>query len=322
MEDFLEFYYANTESVVCPLGLLLRFNNSDKNDVLSFIIEKEIYSKIFDIGELIDIKKSMVNPLIVEDNNKIINKILLDVSKTYIEAVKSTMSEVDTKIIEGITSLNNDNNFGIKEDDIIKKLKTNDVIKEYLPQVLENNGLTIDTFVTDNKLNIITTDDITNMVKELSIFKIVMANIYYLMDNKEQLELRFEEKYKDVSEADRITFNKVNDISLTNNICDDFINLYNLVVTLENKLNSSIKEMQNIKKVDLYNIDDLYLNMVIKMDKGEIYDDDLYVFEKGQEVKVCEQNMYNKLIDGLNADINNMKSITDRLSVILNKIDL
>ena len=103
---------------------------------------------------------------------------------------------------------------------------------------------------------------------------------------------------------------------------DTYLGMICVADTMKEDSPQAIKEMQNIKKVDLYNIDDLYLNMVIKMDKGEIYDDDLYVFEKGQEVKVCEQNMYNKLIDGLNADIDNMKSITDRLSVILNKIDL
>lgn len=322
MEDFLEYYYANTETVVCPLGLLLRFNNTDKSDVLSFIIEKEIYSKIFNVEELIDIKKSMVNPLIIEDNNKIIYNILIDVCKKYIEAVKLRMVNVDNNILERLTTLDYDNKYGTKEEDIINKLKSNNVIKEYLPQVLENNGLNIENFINDNKLNIISVDDITNMIKELSIFKIVMANIYYLMDNKKQLELRFEEKYSDISEADRITFNKVNDVNLEGNVCSDFITLYNVVVTLENKLNSSIKEIKNIKKSDLYDINDLYLNVVIKLDKDEISDDDLYIFEKGQEVKVCEQNMYIKLLDGLVADIRNINEITDRISVVLNKIDL
>lgn len=322
MEDFLEYYYANTETVVCPLGLLLRFNNTDKADVLSFIIEKEIYSKIFNIEELIDIKKSMVNPLIIEDNNKIIYNILIDVCKKYIEAVKLRMVDVDNNILERLTTLDYDNKYGTKEEDIVNKLKSNNVIKEYLPQVLENNGLNIENFINDNKLNIISVDDVTNMIKELSIFKIVMANIYYLMDNKKQLELRFEEKYNDISEADRITFNKVNDVNLEGNVCNDFITLYNVVVTLENKLNSSIKEIKNIKKSDLYDINDLYLNVVIKLDKDEISDDDLYIFEKGQEVKVCEQNMYIKLLDGLVADIRNINEITDRISVVLNKIDL
>ena len=322
MEDFLEYYYANTETIVCPLGLLLRFNNTDKADVLSFIIEKEIYSKIFNIEELVDIKKSMVNPLIIEDNNKMVYKILIDVCKKYIEAVKVRMVDVDNNVLERLTTLDYDNTFSTKEEDIINKLKSNNVIKEYLPQVLENNGLNIENFINDNKLNIISVDDITNMIKELSIFKIVMANIYYLMDNKKQLELRFEEKYNDISEADRITFNKVNDINLEGNVCNDFITLYNVVVTLENKLNSSIKEIKNIKKSDLYDINDLYLNVIIKLDNDEISDDDLYIFEKGQEVKVCEQNMYIKLLDGLVADIRNINEITDRISKVLNKIDL
>lgn len=322
MEDFLEYYYANTETIVCPLGLLLRFNNTDKADVLSFIIEKEIYSKIFNIEELVDIKKSMVNPLIIEDNNKMVYKILIDICKKYIEAVKVRMVDVDNNILERLTTLDYDNKYGTKEEDIINKLKSNNVIKEYLPQVLENSGLNIENFINDNKLNIISVDDITNMIKELSIFKIVMANIYYLMDNKKQLELRFEEKYNDISEADRITFNKVNDVNLEGNVCNDFITLCNVLVTLENKLNSSIKEIKNIKKSDLYDINDLYLNVVIKLDKDEISDDDLYIFEKGQEVKVCEQNMYIKLLDGLVADIRNINEITDRISVVLNKIDL
>lgn len=322
MEDFLEYYYANTETIVCPLGLLLRFNNTDKSDVLSFIIEKEIYSKIFNIEELIDIKKSMVNPLIIEDNNKIIYNILIDVCKKYIEAVKLRMIDIDTVILERLATISFDSKYGNKEEDIINKLKSNSVIKEYLPQALENNGLNIENFVNDNKLNIISVDDITNMVKELSIFKIVMANIYYLMDNKSHLELRFEEKNTDIIEADRITFNKVNTINLEGKVYEDFIILYNTIVTLENKLNSSITEIKNIKKTDLYNINDLYLNVVIKLDKDEISDDDLYIFEKGQEVKVCEQNMYIKLLDGLVADIRNINEITDRISVVLNKIDL
>ena len=46
----------------------------------------------------------MVNPLIIEDNNKMVYKILIDICKKYIEAVKVRMVDVDNNILERLTT--------------------------------------------------------------------------------------------------------------------------------------------------------------------------------------------------------------------------
>lgn len=321
MEDFLNFYYNNTEGLKCPISLLLEFDK-DRNNVLDYIIEKEIYGIIFDIEELKDIKKSMINPLIVEDNNRIVNNILLEASKKYIDAIKIKMNDIDEELYKQLSSLNYDIRLSDREVKIIDKLKSNNVLKEYLPQALENSNVDIYKFINESNLTSIEPTDIANIIKELSVLKIVMANVYYLLDNKEQLELRFDEKIKELNDIEYNAFNKQSNINVEDNICNDFIKLYEKIVSLEYNILNTVKELNNVKKTDLYDINDLYLNIVIKMEKSDIYKDDLYVFEKGQEVKIHEQKTYTNLLDRIKVDINNVNLNIDNLLVVLNKIDL
>jgi hypothetical protein len=321
MEDFLNFYYNNTEEIKCPLSLLLELDNG-VDDVLGYIIEKEIYGTIFNIEELKDIKKSMINPLINEDNKKAVNNILLEVSKKYIDAIKIKMNTVDEELFKQLISLSYDVRLSNKELDIINKLKSNNVLKEYLPQVLENINVDLYSFIDGSNLTAITPTDIDSLIKDLSVLKIVMANIYYLIDNKPQLELRFSEKMKELADIEHNVLNKQCDINVENDICKDFIKLYEKIVSLEYNILNTVKELNNIKKTDLYDINDLYLNIVIKIEKSDIYKDDLYVFEKGQEVKIHEQKIYSNMLDKIKKDINNIDVNINTMLSVLNKINL
>lgn len=320
MEEFLNNYVV--DEMMCPLALLLRYKTTSKDDVIDYIISKDIYTTIYDIGLLDEIRKSMINPLIRDENYNKVEKILLATARLYVEAVKTNMANDDATFMERVTSLDYNSINRESQDVIIDKLNSNSVIKEYLPQVLSGANFTLDKFLEENILEFMDQNDVKNIINEFSILRIVMSNVYYLVDNKEQLELRLKEKEDNIKSILINSTNKTNTLNLTNDLCTDFKLVYEKVKYLDLVLQNLASEIKDIKKTDLFDINDLYINTIGRMDSNNLTADDMYIFETGQSIKIKEQKVYNSIIDTLNDNVSKFNTINSMFTALLIKLDL